>query len=156
MKMREGHIVPLSRQAMATLLKMCTLNRDRDLVFPNQARPDGPMSNNTMLFALARMGYKGKATGHGFPATAGTILNEHGFNSDWIERQLAHGERHKVRDAYNRALHLPERRKMMQHWADYLDGIAAGASVSGARLHVVAGSEVPTGMGARGRSRSRS
>ena len=103
MKMREGHIVPLSRQAMATLLKMRTLNRDRDLVFPNQARPDGPMSNNTMLFALARMGYKGKATGHGFRATASTILNEHGFNSDWIERQLAHGERNKVRRLQPRA-----------------------------------------------------
>ncbi len=138
MKMREGLIVPLSRQALATLLKMRTLSPDRDLVFPNQARPDAPMSNNTMLFALGRMGYKGKATGHGFRATASTILNEHGFSRDAIERQLAHAERNKSRDAYNRALYLPERRKIMQHWADYLDGIAAGASVSGTRLHVVA------------------
>ncbi|MEJ7669499.1 MAG: site-specific integrase [Casimicrobiaceae bacterium] len=137
MKMREGLIVPLSRQALATLLKMRTLSPDRDLVFPNQARPDAPMSNNTMLFAIGRMGYRGKATGHGFRATASTILNEHGFSRDAIERQLAHAERNKSRDAYNRALYLPERRKMMQHWADYLDGIAAGANVSGARLHVV-------------------
>jgi len=138
MKMREGHIVPLSKQAIAILLQLRALNPDRDLVFPNQARPDAPMSGNTMLFALGRMGYRRKATGHGFRATASTILNEHGFSSDAIERQLAHAERNKSRAAYNRALYLPERRKMMQHWADYLDGIAAGASVSGARLHVAA------------------
>jgi integrase len=82
------------------------------------------MSENTILFALYRMGYQYKATGHGFRATASTILNEHGFNSDVIEHQLAHNERNKVRAAYNHAQYLPERRKMMQWWADFLDQAA--------------------------------
>ena len=82
------------------------------------------MSENTMLFALYRMGYHSKATGHGFRSTASTILNENGFTPDVIERQLAHMERDKVRAAYNHAQYLPERRKMMQWWADYLDGVA--------------------------------
>ena len=75
------------------------------------------------------LGYKGKMTGHGFRAVASTILNETGFNSDVIERQLAHCERNEVRGAYNRAEYLPERKRMMQHWADYLDSIEAGAKV---------------------------
>jgi len=144
MKMRLLHIVPLSRQALAILLRLRALNPDRDLVFPNQARPDAPMSNNTMLFGLARLGYKGHATGHGFRATASTILNERAeeedafFSKDAIERQLAHKERNKSRAAYNAAEYLPARRKMMQWWADYLDGKARGANVSDDRLHVVA------------------
>jgi hypothetical protein len=82
-----------------------------------------------MLFALYRLGYKGKMTGHGFRAVASTILNEAGFQPDVIERQLAHCERNQVRGAYNRAEYLPERKRMMQHWADYLDRIAAGAKI---------------------------
>jgi len=82
------------------------------------------MSENTMLYALYRMGYHSRMTGHGFRATASTILNENGFPPDVIERQLAHGERNKVRAAYNHAQYLPERRKMMHWWADYLDGVA--------------------------------
>ena len=82
------------------------------------------MSENTILFALYRMGYHSRATGHGFHALASTILNENGFQSDIIERQLAHCERNQVRAAYNYAQYLPERRKMMQWWADYIDGIA--------------------------------
>jgi integrase len=82
-----------------------------------------------MLFALYRLGYKGKMTGHGFRAVASTILNEAGFKPDVIERQLAHCERNAVRGAYNRAEYLPERERMMQHWADYLDSIEAGAKV---------------------------
>jgi integrase len=74
-----------------------------------------------VLFALYRMGYRGRATGHGFRATASTILNEHGFRPDVIERQLAHAERNKIRAAYHRSEYLPDRRKMMQHWADFLD-----------------------------------
>jgi integrase len=81
------------------------------------------MSENTMLYALYRMGYHSRATGHGFRATASTILNEIGFAPDVIERQLAHLERNKVRAAYNRAQYLPERTRMMQKWADLLDAI---------------------------------
>ena len=81
------------------------------------------MSENTVLYALYRMGYHSRATGHGFRSTASTILNENGFMPDVIERQLAHGERNKVRAAYNHAQYLPERCKMMQWWSDYLDGV---------------------------------
>jgi len=87
------------------------------------------ISNNTLLFALYRLGYKGKMTGHGFRAVASTILNEAGFKPDVIERQLAHCERNQVRGAYNRAEYLPERKRMMQHWADYLNVVEAGAKV---------------------------
>jgi integrase len=83
------------------------------------------MSENTMLFALYRMGYRSRATGHGFRSTASTILNEHGFRADVIERQLAHSERDTVRAAYNHAQYLAERREMMQWWANYLDKVAA-------------------------------
>ena len=82
-----------------------------------------------MLFALYRLGYKGKMTGHGFRSVASTILNEKGFRPDVIERQLAHEERDDVRGAYNRAEYLPERKKMMQQWADHLDALREGAKV---------------------------
>ncbi len=123
MKMKDPHIVPLSRQALAVLEELKKHTGNRDYLFPNQLNPVKIMSENTILFALYRMGYHSKATGHGFRATASTILNEHGFNSDVIERQLAHVERNKVRAAYNHAEYLPERRKMMQWWADYLDSV---------------------------------
>jgi integrase len=95
------------------------------------------MSENTMLYALYRMGYHSRATGHGFRATASTILNEQGWKSDAIERQLAHAERNKVRAAYHRSEHLEERRKMMQAWADYLDGLCSGAKVTPIRKAAV-------------------
>jgi hypothetical protein len=79
------------------------------------------MSENTILYALYRLGYRSRMTGHGFRAVASTVLNEHGFNEDWIERQLDHRHRNNVRDAYNRAKYLPQRRKMMQWFADHLD-----------------------------------
>jgi integrase len=82
------------------------------------------MSNNTMLYAMYRMGYHGRATVHGFRAMASTALNEMGFHPDVIERQLAHQDRNAVRAAYNRAEYLSERRTMMKHWADYLDSLA--------------------------------
>jgi integrase len=125
MKMREQHIVPLSRQAVALLTELRSLTGLWQHVFPNQHKPTGQMSENTILYALYRMGYHSRATGHGFRSTASTILNEHGFHPDVIERQLAHTERNAVRAAYNHAQYLPERRKMMQWWADYLDEIAA-------------------------------
>jgi len=128
MKMRDPHIVPLSRQALEVLAELRTMNGAYALVFPG-AKPSQPISENTVLYALYRMGYHSRATGHGFRATASTILNEMGHPPDVIERQLAHVERNKVRAAYNRAQYLPERRKLMQVWADYLDGLKAGAKV---------------------------
>jgi integrase len=125
MKMKELHIVPLSIQAIAVLRGLEKLTGIRPYIFPNQHNPAKVMSENTILFALYRMGYHSRATGHGFRSTASTILNENGFGADVIERQLAHGERNAVRAAYNHAQYLPERRKMMQWWADYLDEVAA-------------------------------
>jgi integrase len=123
MKMKDLHIVPLARQTLELLRELQKITGNRQHMFPNHHRPATFMSENAMLYALYRMGYHSKATGHGFRATASTILNEHGFMPDVIERQLAHCERNKVRAAYNHAQYLPERRKMMQWWADYLDGI---------------------------------
>jgi integrase len=125
MKMKELHIVPLSRQAIAVLRQLQHLTGNRQYVFPNHHNPATFMSENTMLYALYRMGYHSRTTGHGFRSTASTILNEHDFRADVIERQLAHTERNAVRAAYNHAQYLPERRKMMQWWADYLDEVAA-------------------------------
>jgi len=125
MKMKEPHIVPLSRQAIAILKVLQPMTGQWKYVFPNQHKPSGHMSENPILYGLYRMGYHSRATGHGFRSTASTVLNEHGFPPDVIERQLAHGERDKVRAAYNHALYLSERRTMMQWWADYLDKLAA-------------------------------
>jgi integrase len=125
MKRRELHIVPLSMQAIAILRQLEKHTGTRQYIFSNQQNPAKFMSENTMLYALYRMGYHSRATGHGFRSTASTILNEHDFRADVIERQLAHGERNTVRAAYNHAQYLPERRNMMQWWADYLDEIAA-------------------------------
>lgn len=128
MKMKAEHIVPLSKQALAILAELKAISAGSRFVFPGRNR-EKPISNNTMLFALYRLGYKGKMTGHGFRAVASTILNETGFNPDVIERQLAHCERNEVRGAYNRAEYLPERKHMMQHWADYLNALEAGAKI---------------------------
>jgi len=125
MKMKQLHIVPLSKQAISVLRELQKCSGNREYVFPNEHNPTTFMSENTMLYALYRMGYHSRATGHGFRSTASTILNENGFRPDLIERQLAHSERNNVRAAYNHAQYLPERRQMMQWWADYLDSAAA-------------------------------
>ena len=129
MKMRAEHIVPLSKQAIAVLEELCELTGKHELVFPGQSNLKKPMSENTMLYAMYRMGYHKQATVHGFRATASTILNESGFTPDAIERQLAHAERNKVRAAYHRAEYLEERRRMMQWWADFLYGITSGTCI---------------------------
>jgi integrase len=138
MKMREQHIVPLSRQAVEILRELEPLtNRPMAsrpnapcYIFPSARTRERPMSNNAILAALRRMGYtKDEMTGHGFRSMASTLLHEQGWNHQVIERQLAHAERNAVSAAYNFAEHLPERRKMMQAWADYLDGLKAGAEV---------------------------
>jgi integrase len=127
MKMKREHIVPLAPQAVALLKELCTLpgSAGSPFLFPSPSR-DGCMSNNTMLFALYRMGYHGRATVHGFRAMASTALNEMGFHPDVIERQLAHQEQNAVRAAYNRAEYLKERRAMMLHWANHLDAMVGG------------------------------
>ena len=129
MKMREAHIVPLSRQAIEVLKDLRPLTGGGRLVFPSSISRERPLSENTVVYALTRMGYKGRMTGHGFRSVASTLLNEQGFRSDLIERQLAHAEKNAVRAAYNRAEYLPERKKMMQEWADYLDKLKAGGVV---------------------------
>ena len=125
MKMRVTHIVPLSTQAISILKELRPLTGDGKYVFPSIRSLKRPMSENTVLAALRRLGYdKAEMTGHGFRSMAATLLNEQGWNRDAIERQLAHAERNNVRAAYNYAEYLSERRKMMQHWADYLDKLA--------------------------------
>jgi integrase len=106
-----------------------TLSGGRVLLFPGERDHARPMSNNTILAALARMGYKGAMTGHGFRGMASTILHERGFAHHVIEAQLAHQERDEVSAAYNHALYLQERRPMMLWWADYLDKVRKGADV---------------------------
>lgn len=121
MKMKTPHLVPLSRQTLALLEELKPLTGHRELLFPGERKPRQPISENTMTAALNRMGYKGRATAHGFRATASSTLNEAGFNRDAIERQLAHIERNKVRAAYtHHAEYLPDRHKLMQWWADFL------------------------------------
>jgi len=122
MKMGRDHIVPLSKQALKLLYEIKQITGEYKYVFASYHKPNKqPISENAMLFALYRMGYKGKATVHGFRATASTILNEEGFSPDWIEKQLAHEQSNKVRAAYNRAEYLSQRTEMMQTWADTLD-----------------------------------
>lgn len=131
MKMREMHLVPLSRQAVVVLRELEAHTGDGKYLFPSLRTASRPISENTVNAALRRLGYsKDDMTGHGFRAMASTCLNEQGWHPDLIELQLAHAERNKVRAAYNRAERLSERRKMMQAWADYLDGLRAGAKVT--------------------------
>lgn len=118
------HLVPLSSQAISTLQELQSISGGREHIFPNRNDPSRHMSPETLRRALHRMGFKGKADVHGFRSTASTILNEHGFNPDAIERQLSHSEHNKVRAAYNRAEYLKERQKMMQWWADFLKNLA--------------------------------
>ena len=124
MKMRDPHIVPLSRQALEIVEQLRSINGvERHAFHSVQGR--GPISNNTMLYALYRMGYKSRMTGHGFRGLAATVLRERGYSRDVVDRQLAHAERNQVTAAYVHAEYLPERRQMMQHWADYLWGLTS-------------------------------
>ena len=126
MKMRSEHRVPLSRQSLELLQSMQTLSGGRELIFPSPYYPSKPLSENTFNSAMARMGYKNLATAHGFRALFSTVANETGWRADVIERQLAHKERNEVRAAYHRSTYMPERTKLLQWWADYLEGCKAG------------------------------
>jgi integrase len=121
MKMDTPHIVPLSRQAVEVLRALKLLTGNGRLVFPGAKDKKKPMSNNTILYALYRLGYRDRMTGHGFRGLASTILHENGFDEAHIELQLAHMKRNKVAAAYNHAKYLKQRTAMMQWWADYLD-----------------------------------
>ena len=129
MKMKEEHIVPLSRQAVGILKELQAFTGRGTFLFPSLRTSQRPISDNTLNAALRRLGFsKDEMTTHGFRATASTMLNESGVAPDLIELQLAHAERNKVRAAYNRAQRLAERRQMMQRWADYLDELRVIAS----------------------------
>lgn len=143
MKLRREHLVPLSHQAVELLRELFPLTGSfrspstagaATYVFPSVRTSTRPMSENAITAALRRMGYEqGVMTAHGFRTMASTLLNEMGWSPDAIERQLAHAERDGVRDAYNRAEYLSERRRMMQTWADHLDALATegrGAGLS--------------------------
>ena len=124
MKMRKTHHVPLSRQAVKILNEMQQYSGKEGFVFPQYYNSKKAMSENTLLYFSNRLGYAGRNTIHGFRATVSTVLNEsRKWHPDVIERQLAHQEKNKVRDAYNRAEHLDERRKMMQWWSDHVDSL---------------------------------
>jgi len=121
MKMSREHLVPLSRQAIQVLKRLKELSHESSYLFPADTR-DGVISENTMLYALYRMGYHSRQTTHGLRRCASTLLNESGhFEPDWIETQLAHVDQNKVRGAYNAALYLKHRRQMLQWWADFVD-----------------------------------
>ena len=120
MRAQRPHIVPLSRQAVEMLRTLRDMS-DGELVFPGENDPKKPMSKNTILMALKRMGYQGEMTGHGFRGLASTLLHEQGFTHDHIELHLAHTPRNAVSAAYNHALYLEPGTKMMHDWADHLD-----------------------------------
>lgn len=130
MKMHEEHVIPLPTQAVAILRDLERLTGGGRYCFASLRTSKRPMSENTINAALRRLGFdKGTMTGHGFRTTASSLLNEQGWRPDVIERQLAHAERDGVRDAYNRAQYMAERRKMVQAWANYLDVLRDGAEV---------------------------
>lgn len=126
MKMKTPHIVPLAAQAVNLLKTLHLITGHSVMLFPGERDHEKSMSNNTILKALERMGYKGRMTGHGFRGVASTMLHEMGFDHAHIELQLAHQERDEVSAAYNHATYLRQRAKMMQHWADYLDACTTG------------------------------
>ena len=130
MKMKTPHIVPLSIQAITLLRSLHTLTGHSLLLFPGERNHEKPMSNNTILMALDRMGYKHRMTGHGFRGIASTLLHEQGWPHEHIELQLAHQERNQVSASYNHALYLQPRGQMMQAWSDHLDAQISGNVVA--------------------------
>lgn len=129
MKMRRAHVVPLPRQAVAILREVEMLTGRYDLVFAGRNDPKRPMSENTINKCLADLGYKGRQTGHGFRHMLSTELNGRGYNKDWIERQLAHGDSDEIRATYNHAHYIEQRREMMQWWADRLEQLETSSNV---------------------------
>jgi len=132
-KDREGmkrgylHYTPLPRQAVEKLKEVHTLTGTFEYVFAGRNNPRQPLSDGAINGLLKRLGYRGRQTTHGFRHLISTALNERGFEADWVERQLAHGDPDKIRGTYNKAMYLDPRREMMQSWADYLDQLRATA-----------------------------
>ncbi len=134
MKMKREHLVPLARQVVVLLRELLRLTGDGDLLFPGLRTATRAISDNTLNAALRRLGFgQSEMTAHGFRSMASTRLNEMNFPPDVIELQLAHTEKNDTRSAYNRALRIPERRAMMQAWANYLDGLKANADTAQVR-----------------------
>lgn len=127
MKGRRIHLVPLSKQVMAILRELQVYTGQYRLLFPGRCDINKPMSEASINMVLKRIGYDGRATGHGFRHTMSTILHEHGFNTAWIELQLAHVDKNSIRGTYNHAQYLDNRREMMQWYADHIDGLIDGA-----------------------------
>ncbi|MDG6777675.1 tyrosine-type recombinase/integrase [Thiomicrorhabdus sp. zzn3] len=128
MKMKRPHLVPLSKQSLEMIKQMRNFSTG-DFVFPSPRTQSRPINEQSLNAGLHRIGFKGRQTAHGFRHTASTLLNEMGFNSDHIEKQLAHEQVNKIRGTYNKAEYLPERVKMMQVWSDHLDAIKSGGDV---------------------------
>ncbi len=129
MKRGYSHLTPLPHQAVKLLRTLHKLTGTFPYVFISRGNPLQPMSDAAVNKALATMGFKGRQTAHGFRHLVSTALNELGYESDWVERQLAHGDPDKIRGTYNKAQYLDPRRKMMQEWADYLDKVRVGGKV---------------------------
>ncbi len=126
MKKGYAHLTPLPTQAVDALRRVHRVTGTFEYVFINRNDPRRPMSEGAVAVLLKAIGYAGKQTGHGFRHLLSTALNEQGYHPDWIERQLAHGDPDAIRDTYNKAHYLDERRTMMQAWADYLDRLKEG------------------------------
>lgn len=133
MKMEREHVIPLARQTVALLKELRGLTGSYEHLFPAPTKK-GVMSENTMLYAMYRMGYHSRATVHGFRTTASTVLNENGWDENWIERQLAHDDDDEVRASYNAAEYLDGRREMVQWWCDRLDDHREGRKVTWRRV----------------------
>lgn len=129
MKRGYSHVTPLPRQAVAMLRDLHRITGTYEHVFVGRNDPRKPMSDGAVNVMMRAIGYAGKQTAHGFRHLVSTVLNEHGYKADWVERQLAHGDPDAIRGTYNKAEYLPERRKMLQAWADRLDSIRAGGKV---------------------------
>ncbi len=127
MKMKQPHIIPLSEQAYELLIRLKSLTGHQKWLFPNVRRPLDCMTNTTLNRVIERIGYGGKFSAHGFRGTASTILNEKGYPSDYIEKQLAHAPKDQVRASYNHAQHLSQRKAMLQDWADFIDDLCEKA-----------------------------
>jgi integrase len=129
MKMRRPHIVPLSYQVKNCLIELHTLTGKGRYVFPGRINKNSPMGKSAINHAIKRLGYDGEATGHGFRHTMSTILHDQNYNTEWIERQLAHVDKNSIRGTYNHAQYLDGRREMLQWYADYMDALENGDNV---------------------------
>ncbi|EBR3718849.1 tyrosine-type recombinase/integrase [Salmonella enterica] len=129
MKMKRPHIVPLSEQVIALFKQLEPISKHHPLVFIGRNDPRKPISKESINQVIELLGYKGRLTGHGFRHTMSTILHEQGFNSAWIETQLAHVDKNAIRGTYNHAQYLDGRREMMQWYADYIGELGKGGGV---------------------------